>query len=367
MHTHRLRIAMLAPVSWPVPPAGYGPWEQVASNLTEQLVNRGHDVTLFAAKGSKTTARLVETTAHPFEMWPQAERDRERCLDPETGLLEGPPDFRALEQQHIATCIEQAAQCDFDLVHSHLHVHALVFARLIPCPLLTTLHGAAWVRAHHPVLDRYKDAPYVSLSDAERSFKPDLNYAGTVHNGIVLDRFKFQARKESHLLFAGRLSPEKGAAQAVQIAAKANRPLRMAGTIEPQYQRYFDQHIKPDIDNGNTTYLGPLSQTDLAEQYRAAAAVLFPIQWSEPFGLVVAESLACGTPVIAFRMGAMPELIRDGETGYLADTVDDAANAARHLDQIDPAACRRDAEQRFSDAAMAQGYERVYRQVLTHT
>jgi glycosyltransferase involved in cell wall biosynthesis len=217
----KLRVAMLAPVSWTVPPVGYGPWEQVVSNLTEQLVMLGHEVTLFAAAGSRTTARLVPTVPHPFSLWPEEERNAPRRLDPVSGLLEGPPDFRAWEQRHIATCIEAARDGAYDLIHSHLHVHALVFSRLVPCPLVSSLHGAAWVRASHAVFDRYADQPFVSLSDAERQLKPDLNYVATVHNGIDLEAFPLCREKEDYLLFAGRLAPEKGAAEAVAIARRS--------------------------------------------------------------------------------------------------------------------------------------------------
>jgi hypothetical protein len=173
--TRKLRIAMLAPISWPAPPTSYGPWEKGVWNLTEELVAREHDVTLFAARGSRTSAELVETVPHPLEMWPEAQRWAPQRLDPESGLLVGPPDFRALEQQHIATCLEAARDGGFNVIHSHLHVHALVFSRLISCPMVQSLHGAAWVKALHPVFDRYREQPYVSLSDAERQLRPSGN------------------------------------------------------------------------------------------------------------------------------------------------------------------------------------------------
>ena len=363
LHSESLHIAMLAPVTWPVPPEGYGPWEKVVYNLTEELVARGHKVTLFAAAGSRTSAELVETVPHPFEMWPEEEKHATARFDPDTGLLVGPPDFRALEQQHIAACMEAVRFGTFDVVHSHLHVHALVFSRLIACPLVSTLHGAAWVKALHAVFDRYRDQPYVALSEAERELKPDLNYVATVHNGIRLDEFPLCADKEDYLLFAGRLSPEKGADLAVQIAEKACRPLRIAGMIEPQHQTYFDKKVAPHLDGPNITYLGCLSQKDLAKQYQHAAAVLFPISWCEPCSWVGIEAQASGTPIIGTRYGYLPELVREGETGFLVDSIDEAADAVRRLDETDPKACRANVEQRFSVQAMAEGYERVFRQV----
>ena len=362
-----MRIAMLAPINWPLPPNGYGPWEQVAHNLSEELVRRGHDVTLFAAGGTQTTARLVQTTSYALSTWPEAERTRPRAFDPESGLLEGPPDARVLEQHHIAQCMEGAARGEFDVVHSHLHVHALVFARLIPCPLVTTLHGSAWVRATHPVLEAFREFPFVSLSRAERRFLPGLNYVATVYNGIRIEEFPLESNKEDYLLFAGRLAPEKGAAEAVELALKTGRRLRIAGLIEPQYQAYFDERIKPYVDGRQIEYLGLLSQTQLAPIYRKAAGVLLLIHWSEPFGLVAAEAQASGTPLIATRRGALPEIIRDGETGFVVDSFEQAIGAVDRLQSISPAACRRNVEQRFTVDLMARGYEAVYEAVVAQS
>ena len=360
----KLRVAMLAPVSWTVPPVGYGPWEQVVSNLTEQLVMLGHEVTLFAAAGSRTTARLVPTVPHPFSLWPEEERNAPRRFDPVSGLLEGPPDFRAWEQRHIATCIEAARDGAYDLIHSHLHVHALVFSRLVPCPLVSSLHGAAWVRASHAVFDRYADQPFVSLSDAERQLKPDLNYVATVHNGIDLEAFPLCREKEDYLLFAGRLAPEKGAAEAVAIARRSGMPLRFAGMIEPQHQEYFDERIKPHLDGRNITYLGLLSQRELAPQYQRAAAVLFPISWCEPCSMVGIEAQSSGTPIVGTRFGYLPELVKHRETGFLVDTVEEAVEAVGRLGEIDPRACHANVAARFSAPVMASGYEQVYRKLV---
>lgn len=358
-----MRVAMLAPISWPLPPTGYGPWEQVACNLTEELVRLGHDVTLFAARGTTTAARLVETCPHALSTWPEHERDRPQAFDPRTGLLEGPPDARVLEQNHIATCMERAAAGEFDVVHSHLHVHALVFSRLIRCPLVSTLHGAAWVRATHPVFKRYRELPFVSLSDAERQLLPELNYAATVYNGIRIADFPFEPHKDDYLLFAGRLSPEKGPAEAVQIARGSGRRLLIAGLIEPQHQAYFDARVKPHIDGRNIEYLGLLSQKDLAPIYRKAAALLFPISWCEPCGMVLIEAQASGTPLIGTRFGSFPEIVRDGRTGFVVDSVPQAIAAAEKLRTISPAHCRENAEKRFTAEVMARGYAKVYESV----
>ncbi len=355
-----MKIAMLAPISWPVPPSGYGPWEQVAGNICDGLVQRGHDVTLFAAGGSTSSAKVVATTPYALGAWPDQERHQPTRFSPASGLLEGPPDARVWEQLHIATCMERAFEGEFDVVHSHLHVHALGYGRLIPCPLVSTLHGAAWVRSAHPMFLKYKDLPFVSLSHAERQLLPDLNYVANVYNGIDLQAFPFESAKEDYLLFAGRLSPEKGPAEAVEVARKAGRRLLIAGMIETQHEEYFNTRVKPYIDGKQIGYLGLLSQSELAPVYRKAAAVLFMINWCEPCSMVGIETQASGTPIIGTRFGYLPELIRDGATGYLVDTVDEAVSAVARLGHINPAACRRNVEERFSVDAMARGYEQAY-------
>ena len=360
-----MRIAMLAPINWPLPPAGYGPWELVASNLTEALVALGHEVTLFAAGGTRTTANLVATTPHALATWPEAQRNRPREFDPESGLLEGPPDARVLEQLHIATCMERAATGEFDVVHSHLHVHALVFGRLVDCPIVTTLHGSAWNRAAHPILRAYRDMPFVSLSNAERTFLPELNYVATVHNGIRLDAFPVSSDKEDFQPFSGRLAPEKGPDTAIEVARRAGRRLVIAGMVEPQHEGFFEQRIKPHLDNGQVEFVGLLSQPDLVPYLQKAAAVLFLGRWHEPFGLSAVEAQACGTPLIATRLGALPEIIVDGRTGFVVDSVDEAVEATKELHTIHHTACRANVESRFSDDAMARGYEDVYAAVTS--
>ncbi|MHC4414688.1 MAG: glycosyltransferase family 4 protein [Planctomycetota bacterium] len=351
---------MLAPISWPLPPSGYGPWELVASNLTEELVGLGHEVTLFAAGGTQSGANVVTTTPHALETWPKRERERPRAFDPASGLLEGPPDARVLEELHVAACMERAAAGDFDVVHSHLHVHALVFGRLIACPLVTTLHGSAWVRAAHPIFRAYRELPFVSLSRAERELLPELNYVATVHNGIRLETFPFEPEKEDYLLFAGRLSPEKGPDAAIEVARRSGRRLLLAGVVEPQYQEFFDARIRPHLDGTQVEYLGLLSQQELAPYYQRAAALLFLINWCEPFGLTAVEAQASGTPLIATRFGALPEIIIEGETGFVVDSIEEATAATKKLDTLSPAACRANAESRFSAEVMARGYEAVY-------
>lgn len=351
-----LRIGVIAPITHPVPPAGYGPWERVVSDLVEELVNLGHEVTLFAAAGSTTTARLVTTSPFPLSAAPPP-GDGGDLFDPG-------PDPRVWEHLHVAAAAEEAATGTFDVVHSHLHVHALGFARLLPCPLVSTLHGSAWNRAHHPALLAYREQPYVSLSDAERRFLPDLNYVATVPNGIRLDDFPPGEGEGGYLLFAGRMAPEKAPDLAIETALRSGRRLVLAGGREAKHETFFAARIAPHLAEGRIDHVGPVSRVELATLYREAAGLIMPLRWDEPFGLVVVESLASGTPVIAWNRGAMPELIDHGSTGFLVSSVEEAAEAVHGLDRIDRAACRAEARSRFGAATMATGYVAAYRQAI---
>jgi glycosyltransferase involved in cell wall biosynthesis len=344
-----MRIAMLAPIAHRIPPVGYGPWEQIAANLTKGLVAHGHEVTLFGPAGSETEADLVATVPHPLDEWPENEPS---------------PDHRIMEEMHVARMAEHATKGDFDVAHSHLHVHALGYARLLPIPLVTTLHGAAWNQAIHPALAHYKDLPFVSISHSEREFFPAIRYVATVYNGIDCKRFSLGKGAGGYLLFAGRLAPEKAPHMAIDVAQMAGLPLKLAGMVEDQHRDYFDTFVRPRLNGATVEYLGPINRSDLGSLYRGAVALVMPLCWEEPFGLVVAEALASGTPVIGWRRGALPELIRDGITGELVDDVRGAVDAVSRVVVFDRGECRRDAMARFSIEAMTRGYLAVYRRVL---
>lgn len=355
-----LRIGMLAPISWSMPPQGYGPWEQVAYNLSEELVRRRHEVTVFAAGGSKVSGKLIVTCPYPLDMWPEPEKSMPRALNHQTGFLEGPPDGVLYEEMHIAECLKMAAAGAFDIVHNHLHAHTLQFADLVDTPIVTTLHGVAWNKANHPALLARKHYPFVSLSDKERHFLPVLNYVATVPNGIVVDDFPLVTDKEDYLLFAGRLAPEKGPAEAVELARRTGRKLVMAGMIEGQYQDYYEEKIAPFVDGKQIRYEGLMTQKELAPLYQKAAAVLFLLKWDEPFGLVAAEAQATGTAILAFPRGSMPEIVQDGKTGFLVENMEQACRAVEKLSNIDPVMCRKNAEENFSATVMTDKYEAVY-------
>jgi len=337
-----LRVGMIAPISHPYPPGGYGPWERVTHDLTERLVVDGHDVTLFAPRGSVTSARLVETVPAALE------------------TAQG-GDPRLEEQTHLAIAMEAAAEGQFDVVHSHLHVHALVFGRLIGAPLLTTLHGAAWNKEHHPLLRRYADMPFVSISNKERAFLPELNYVATIPHGIAVGQIPTGTGGGDYLVFLGRLAPEKAPDLAMEVAARSGMPLLMAGPVDEAHRDFFEWLMgrRPR----NVDYLGPVERSDVWELLGEAKALLMPLRWDEPFGLVVVEALATGTPVVAWNMGSMPEIVADGSTGFIVDDVDMAVAKLGRIGDIRREDCRRSAETSFSDVRMADSYASVYRRL----
>lgn len=344
MTGERLAIGMIAPIAHDFPPPGYGPWERVCHDLVEGLSDLGHEIVVFAPQGSKTSGRLVETVPTSLATADPADH----------------PDARVWEDHHIAVAMRDSVTMGLDLIHSHLHVHAVGYGPHLPIPLLSTLHGAAWNRANHLVLETHRDQPYVSLSDSERGFLPCLNYVATIGNGIRLDEFTPGPGTNDALVFVGRMSPEKAPDLAVEVARRSGRPLVMAGLVEDQHREFYETRIEPFLDR-DIRHVGAIDRGEVAALVGGSAGLLMPLRWDEPFGLVVVESLAVGTPVVAWRRGAMEELIEDGETGFLVDDSDQAVTAVDRLSMLDRGVCRQRAEQRFGHATMAQRYVAVYR------
>jgi glycosyltransferase involved in cell wall biosynthesis len=333
---------MLAPIAWPTPPPGYGPWETVASLLTEELVRRGVDVTLFATKNSRTAGRLHAICPRGYE--------EDRTLD-----------GRAWSALHIAEVFERAD--DFDIIHNHFDYSPLTYSSLVRTPVVTTIHGLHPLGIL-PVYQKYNATTfYVAISNASR--RPELSYVATVYHGIDLTQFTFRPTPENSLLFFARVAPDKGIKEAIEIARRAKRRLRIAGLITDQ--AYYDAEIAPLVDDETIQYLGNVGPAARDQLLGGAAALLNPIRIDEPFGLSVAEALACGTPVIAFNRGSMPELIADGTTGFLVGSVDEAVAAVGRIATIDRRNCRRRIEERFTVQHMADGYLRVYAEVLRQT
>ena len=331
------RIAVLAPVAWRTPPRQYGAWETVASNITEGLVARGWDVTLFATKDSITSARL------------QAVVDRGYEEDPSV-------DAKVAEYLHISKAFECADE--FDLIHSHYDFMALAYTRMVRTPVLTTIHGFSSPRIM-PMYEKYRDGYFVSVSDSDRA--PGLNYLATVHNGIDLSLYPFQEQAGDHLIFLGRIHPDKGVHLAIAVARLSGLPLLIAGII--QDQAYFREQVEPYLDD-TIRYIGPVDVPGKNELFRSARALLHLNTIPERFGLVLAEANAAGVPVIAMDLGSCREVIEDGRTGFLVDNVNQAARALERLSDIDRAACHQRVAQHFSIETMVTSYERVYRTIF---
>lgn len=339
-----MRIGILAPITWRIPPRAYGPWEYVAGSLAAGLVARGVDVTLFATADSVTPARLEAVVPRPLGEDP--------TLDP-----------KIWEWLHIGHALARADQ--FDLLHNHVNCYPLVFSPLVPTPILTTLHGSALLEpATREIYRRFDRLPYVSISDAERAGCPELDYVATVYNGIDLDQFPFSERGGDDLVFLGRMSPKKGAHLAIEVAVRTGRRLVMAAHIPPDEEEFFTQVIRPRIDDRSVCFVGEVGPEERARLLGSAAALLHLVTVPEPFGLVMVEAMACGTPVIGFGLGSVPEVVSHGETGFVVSDVEQAAAAVDRLDEISRAACRRRVEERFTVDRMVDGYLAVYRRLL---
>ena len=337
-----MRIAMLAPVAWRTPPRHYGPWETVVSLLTEGLIREGYDVTLFATADSITAGTLRSIVPKGYEEDPTINPKVWECL-------------------HASYLFEQADE--FDLIHNHFDFLPLTYSGLVATPVLTTIHGFS-SPSILPVYKKYNKKTYfVSISNADRS--PELDYCATIYHGIDLKLFDFNESPEDYLVFFGRIHHDKGAKEAIEIAKAGGKKLIMAGII--QDQGYFKTHVEPFIDNHHIVYVGSVGPVERNKLLRNAQALLHPINFNEPFGLSVIESMACGTPVIAMNRGSMPEIITDGRDGFLVSDVEGAIQALKRLALIDRRECRKTVEQRFTVHRMVQEYIDVYRRILSFT
>lgn len=333
MTTLNKRVAILSPVAWRTPPRQYGAWETVAGNVTEGLCARGWDVTLFATKDSVTQAHLHAVVDRGYE--------EDSDADP-----------KVAEYLHISEAFEHAAE--FDLIHSHYDFMALSYSRLVRTPVLTTIHGFSSPKIM-PVYQKYRDGYFVSISDSDRA--PDLNYLATVYNGIDLSLYPFQESPGDDLVFLGRIHPDKGVHLAIEVAQRSGLTLLIAGII--QDDAYFREQVKPYLDH-QIRYVGPVDVAGKNELFSQARALLHLNTIPERFGLVLAEANAAGVPVIAMDLGSCREVIEDGKTGFLVNSVDEAADALKRVHRIDRGACRRRVERHFSIETMVEAYERVY-------
>ncbi|MFN6515764.1 MAG: glycosyltransferase family 4 protein [Nostoc sp. CreGUA01] len=340
-----MRIAQVAPLLERVPPPAYGGIELVVGLLTDELVRRGHEVTLFASGDSISLAKLVSVHPHALRV--------DRTIK----------DYSIYEMLELASVYQRAAE--FDIIHSHMGYAALPYANLVTTPTVHTLHGI-FTPDNEKMFSFGKKQPYVSISDAQREPRLGLNYVATVYNGIDINNYEFypQAENPPYLAFLGRISPEKGVHLAIEIAKQAGWPLKMAGKIDVVDAEYFDKKIKPQIDGKQIQYLGEADHAQKNALMGGAVATLFPITWREPFGLVMVESMASGTPVIAMKLGSTQEVISHGKTGFLGDRIQECISAIDRITELDRYACRQHVENHFSIQNMVDGYEAVYQQII---
>jgi len=339
-----VRIAQVAPLFESVPPRFYGGTERIVSYLTEDLVRKGHEVTLYASADSETRARLRPSSARSLRL------DRE-CKDP---------------LSHHIVMLERVAQeaAEFDVIHYHIDYLHFPTTRRTPQHHLTTLHGRLDLPDLVPLYREYREMPVISISDAQRRPLEWANWQATVYHGLPRDLYPFTETPGDYFAFLGRISPEKGCDRAIEIARRVGVPLKIAAKIGEADQEYFDQAIRPLLREPGVEFLGEIAEHDKGAFLGGARALLFPIDWPEPFGLVMIESMACGTAVLAFPRGAVPEILEAGVTAHFGSTVDELVEAAGRLGELDRRICRETFERRFSDVRMSHDYERVYRRIM---
>jgi glycosyltransferase involved in cell wall biosynthesis len=340
-----MRIAQIAPLTESVPPQLYGGTERVVCFLTDELVRQGHDVTLFASGDSRTAAAL-------HACWPQALRLGGPCRD-------------ALAP-HLLMLEEVARRAaEFDVLHFHISQFHFPLVRRLTVPHVSTTHGRLDMAELAPLYREFRDVPLVSISDAQRLPVPFAGWTATIHHGLPPDLLRFRAAPGEYLAFVGRISPEKRVDRAIAIATACRRPLKIAAKIDAADRDYFEREIRHLLDNPFVQYVGEIDDGRKADFLGRAAALLFPIDWPEPFGLVMIEALACGTPVVAFRGGSVAEIIEDGVTGFVVDSLEDAIAATARIDALDRRRCRDTFDRRFTVSRMARDYVATYEQVIS--
>lgn len=338
-----MRIAQVAPLAERVPPAGYGGTERIVHYLTEELVSRGHEVTLFASADSETSARLVPCA-------PRALRLMEECRLPDI--------YHLLMIERIFSEEER-----FDLIHFHVDALHFPLARRSATAHVTTLHGRLDLPELVPLYETFDDIPVVSISDHQRGPLPHARWEETIYHGMPTDLFEYGEGAGGYLAFLGRISPEKRVDRAIEIARRTGERLRIAAKVDPVDRAYFQRQIEPLLDQPHVDFIGEIGAREKNEFLAGAKALLFPIDWPEPFGLVMIESFACGTPVIAFRCGSVPEVMQEGVSGFVVETVGEAVEAVGRLHEVSRRGCRDHFERRFLVERMTDDYLRLYRRL----
>jgi glycosyltransferase involved in cell wall biosynthesis len=337
-----MKIAQLSPLWESVPPQLYGGTERIVSYLTEELVRQGHEVTLFASGDSKTAAELRACCARALRLH-------------ETGLVNRDAPLILMQEKALG-----AASGEFDIIHSHLDFLSFPMSRRAHAPVVTTLHGRLDLPELQPIFHEYAEMPVVSISNAQRKPLPQASWAGTVYHGIPKDLYSLHERPGSYLAFLGRISPEKCPDQAIEVAKRVGMPLRIAAKVDPADHAYFKEKIERLLDHPLIEYVGEINDAEKNDFLGEAAALLCPYDWPEPFGLVLIEAMACGTPVLAYRQGSIPEVIDHGVTGYVCDNIGEMAQAVAGLSLIDRGRCRDIFEKRFTVERMVKDYLAIY-------
>lgn len=333
-----MKVALISPIAWRTPPRHYGPWERIVSLLTEGLVKEGIDVTLYATGDSETSARLRSVCKAPYE----EQRDM---------------DVKVWESLHISEVMEQAGE--FDIIHNHYDFLPLTYSGLIKTPVVTTIHGFSSPRIL-PVYKKYnKKTHYVSISNADRN--AGLDYIRTVYHGIDIENFTLQEKPEKYLVYFGRIHPDKGTREAIQVAKLAKMKLIIAGIVQDRH--YYEQYVQPCLSD-DICYIGSVGPAKRNIVLGNAYALLHPIHFNEPFGLTVVEAMACGTPVLAFNKGSMPEIIRNDSNGFLVSGIEEMAARISDVKNISREGCRKTVEVRFSQERMVKDYIEVYKEIL---
>lgn len=340
----RLRIAQVAPLYESVPPKLYGGTERVVAYLTEEMTRRGHEVTLFASGDSTVSARLEAT--HPAALRASGLAVWGNCL----------------HLPMLSEVFDSAAR--FDIIHCHLDFWSFPFARFVSAPTVTTLHGRLDIKELLSVYRYYSEASVVSISDAQRAPLPQLNWVATVHHGLAKNQLKFSPGPGKYLAFLGRIAPEKRPDLAIEIARRCALPLKIAAKVDAADRDYFETVIRPLLNSRDVEFIGEIGEQQKSEFLGNAIALLFPIDWAEPFGLVMIEALACGTPVIARPCGSVPEILRDGVTGFVSSSIEGLVQGVHRISTISRERCRAEFEARFTADVMAAKYEQLYYRLI---
>jgi glycosyltransferase involved in cell wall biosynthesis len=340
-----MRIAQVAPLYESVPPKYYGGTERVVSYLTEELVHQGHEVTLFASGDSVTKAHLVAACRRSLRL-------DKHCVD---------------QLSHQILVLEHVFQraTEFDIIHFHVDYLHFPLSRRQPITHVTTLHGRLDIPDLVPLYQEFRDMPVISISNMQREPLPWANWQATIYHGIPADMYRFRGEPGRYLAFLGRISPEKRVDRAIEIAKRVQIPLKIAAKVDPVDKKYFKREIEPLLGNPLVEYFGEIGDGEKNEFLGNAYALLLPIDWPEPFGLVIIEAMACGTPVIAYRGGAVPEVMEEGHTGFIVEALEDAVRAVRRVPELSRKRCREVFEQRFSSTRMAHDYVQVYKQLVS--